>query len=385
MLAVFTSLLLSGPADADPCALALITPLDGGIAVVLGDRELPRDALVQSVFDDSCLDGMPVRVRSLPDQYRSGDQPRVAVGDLACVAPDVLRPPDHALWMARSSLDRPDGPVAHQPPGRLLGPLTRCTDTTVTLGRTATTTETTLPIDQVGNLRPIEATTLAAVHRVQAQAMVHGGPVGIEQVGWTHTGRVSLPWTWLDDDAVRAEHVREGLLIGEQKERALAAVGPADLWLHFTGSDPDRSDVWGEPDAVVALIDLAASWKTVCEALPARSPGACALQLGDMAWYDDRRPDPLGHKDHYQGRCVDIRLFRSDASRYEAWWNRDDDRPGWASAYDRALTGAFVANALARNDVDKVLFNDPKVNGATPARGHDDHLHLCFAPTPQAP
>ena len=106
------------------------------------------------------------------------------------------------------------------------------------------------------------------------------------------------------------------------------------------------------------------------------------VQFGDLAWYSDKRPDPLGHKAHFEGNCVDIRLFRDDGSRYEAWWNREDDRQEASGGYSRGLTTSFLEYAYANHKPTKVYFNDPEVHAAVPGveaqPGHDDHIHLCF-------
>ena len=93
-------------------------------------------------------------------------------------------------------------------------------------------------------------------------------------------------------------------------------------------------------------------------------------------------PDPLGHLDHHQGTCVDLRLFRADGSRYEAWWNAPDDRAGFPGGYSRQLTRQFLAYTLQEHDIQWAFFNDPAIREALPfvepRKGHDDHLHVCF-------
>jgi hypothetical protein len=94
------------------------------------------------------------------------------------------------------------------------------------------------------------------------------------------------------------------------------------------------------------------------------------------------RPDPLGHEEHYTGRCVDLRLFREDGSRYEAYWNRADDRSAAVGGYSVALTEAFLTHALQSAPVEVAYFNDPAISvpGVEPHPGHDDHIHLCLSP-----
>jgi hypothetical protein len=58
-----------------------------------------------------------------------------------------------------------------------------------------------------------------------------------------------------------------------------------------------------------------------------------------------------------------------------------------ASAYDPALTGAFLRYANEAIDIDKLFFNDPAVIATTPGlearKGHDDHIHMCVRPPGQ--
>ena len=102
------------------------------------------------------------------------------------------------------------------------------------------------------------------------------------------------------------------------------------------------------------------------------------MKIGDIAWYNDKVPDPLGHKNHHKGTCVDIRLFRSDDSNYEAKWNKGDDRKGKGHHYDRELTSSFIKFVKRNFSPSDLIFNDPKIKGITRSRGHDDHIHLCF-------
>ena len=221
---------------------------------------------------------------------------------------------------------------------------------------------------------------VAAAERVQQAYQAHFGespPIFVAA-----TGRVALPLPErLTKEALAEEWAREGLDTPKRRERATVGFGGKGAYSHFWGSDAPESDLWGHPDFVVGLLGLAASWRETCTTrlLPA-DPQRCLLQLGDLSWYEDRRPDPLGHKDH-RGDCVDVRLFRTDHSRYEAYYNQPDDRPadkaGPWGGYDRALTQAFVEHAIAYGAVD-LFFNDPAVVGVKPLTGHDDHLHFCL-------
>ena len=372
-----------GPAAAavGACPLARVVPTDPHAhSVVLSKTtQMPRDALVQTRPELPCTAGVGVRLlASNPIYGFHADAP--TAGSDVCVPKAVLAPTKDVLWMTRADLQGRHTGQELLPGGQLLGAITDsgdCASGALQFG------ERSIPLDQLGPLRPIDDATLRAVQAVQSQAAAQLGEVGLETIHWTHTGRVSLPWlAWADLEAQQRTWTREALDTDSRREKAVLGTGAAGAYLYFAGADPIRTDIWGAPDAILALLDSLSTWRAVCLALPQGSETTCPVQLGDISYTSDLRPDPLGHRDHYAGRCVDIRLFRADGSRYEAWWNRPDDRPAFASSagYSRALTGAFVAHLLAREDVDKVLFNDPGVSAATPARGHDDHLHVRFQP-----
>jgi hypothetical protein len=232
-------------------------------------------------------------------------------------------------------------------------------------------------------LSPAEQAAAARVAEVYAELFGEAIPAGGLRV--SEAGRVALPMAEeLDAEAIAEEWRREGLDTPLRREKATVARGPDGAWSHFLGSDPAGSDLWGEPDAVIAWMRLAAGWARRCQdRLGGERLARCTLQVGDFSWYIDARPDPLGHKDH-RGACLDLRLLRKDGAAYEAWWDRPDDRPGWSGpsqGYDQGLTADFVAYAIAEHGVEFVFFNDPAVEGARPLPGHDDHLHLCMPPT----
>jgi hypothetical protein len=218
------------------------------------------------------------------------------------------------------------------------------------------------------------------------------GAIEDQKVTSTPWGTVALPMMHeLTPEERKQEYQREHLRTPQQRQRATDALGPSrhghPVYTHFLGSDAPRSDRWGSPGLVVTLLTLFDQWAQHCrDTLPATIPSArpetCVVQVGDLAWYNDTRPDPLGHTSHFDGKCVDIRLFRNDGSRYEAWWNRSDDRPEAVGGYSRSLTQAFLEFVTTRFEPSVVYFNDPRVvesvKGVLPFRGHDDHMHLCF-------
>lgn len=224
----------------------------------------------------------------------------------------------------------------------------------------------------LGTLRPVRDGELAAVDEVRAAWERHFGPISRERVPFTDWGFVGLPLDFLSPEAVAREVEAEALDTPERRQ--LVAIGEGPGYYHFLGTDPPDTDRWGLPSTIAALLDVAAAWREVC------GERRCSIGVGDIAWFAPMRPDPLGHKDHWKGDCADIRLFRTDGSRYEARWNQPDDRTGKV-AYDPRTTRAFIAVARAAAPVGTVYFDDPKV--VRPMRGqprkkHPDHVHLCF-------
>jgi len=356
-------------AVAGPCSLHRVAPADGHAL----EAGLPRNTLVVRAPTNSCETGVSVRVLAADPVYSAAPLPREG-----CVAEADLSTVSGWSWVTAAPWNTDDATVHPQPPGLLLDPLPDTIDCQAT---SLTFADRTIALDQLGPLRPIDPTTLASVLSVQAHAIQRFGPLGLTSIHWTDGGRVSLPWVhWETDEEVATTYTREALDTEDRQERAVRARGPADAYLYFKGADPIRSDIWGTPATIHALIDTLADWQAACRATRPDRPEVCAVQLGDISWYSARRPDPLGHRDHFAGTCVDVRLFRADGSRYEAYWNRPDDRPSFteSSGYDAVLTGLFIDHLLAREDVTRVLFNDPALTSATAARGHDDHLHVCF-------
>lgn len=188
-------------------------------------------------------------------------------------------------------------------------------------------------------------------------------------------GRVALPLAYFVHTELRDEYKKEKLVTSQQMSRATVAYGPR--WLHFLGTDPLFSDVWGTSEYIQQLIFLTKVWNNWCVGLDfVSNKDSCLMQIGDIAWFNPKNPDPLGHKTHDQGTCVDMRLFRSDASRYEAYWNKGDDRKGFGKAYDKRLNALFI-DFMWDQGASVILFSD-KSTHAKWAPHHNDHIHVCF-------
>jgi len=301
-----------------------------GIGVAMGEKWVPRGSWVQ-LDEGDCQEGVSVRVTQVNPWYGAPDTDRVRAGDSGCLPSAVLSQSKGSEGSERAEQD------------------------------------------------------------VQDAFFRRFGPIDASKIVSTPWGFIALPMQH-ELTAVEREHefAKEHLRTSKQRERATDAYGPSrdgvPVYTHFLGSDAPRSDRWGTPVFIVKLLAVFDEWAVHCrEVLPSSvssaRPETCTVQVGDLAWYSDI-PYRLGHTTHFKGNCADIRLFRNDGSRYEARWNRGDDRPESTGGYSRELTQAFLEFVTTRFEPSVVYFNDPEIvksiSGVREAKGHDDHIHLCF-------
>jgi len=346
------------------CGLFEIVTTGFALTVPLGEREVPAGSLVERTGD--CPGGAVVVVRQTPSAWFL---PYV-VGAEGCVPEEALGPPPAHVLVQRGA--REGAVLALEETGACGAWLLDGA-----------------PYEALGKVQPLSETERAGIEAVQKAYEQHFEPIGLASIEWTEWGFVGLPLVPLTRSEIDREAAAEGLDTPEREEKVWRAVGPSRggvVYAHFEGADAPRSDRWARPETVVAFLGLASGWWDHCTKVLAGDPAmaansrTCTLQVGDLAWYNGVRPDPLGHVDHWQGTCVDLRLFRTDGSHYEAWWNRPDDRPGRTGGYNRPLTRAFLEWALANAPVSAAYYGDPAIDvpGVEPLPGHDDHLHLCF-------
>jgi hypothetical protein len=267
-----------------PCTLDIVEPPDLALAIA----DLPAGTLVERV--GTCPEGVQVRVRASHSTYG----PAAAPGTLACVPLATLQ----GTWTADTTCDG-------------------------------------VPADS----RALPDATRRGIELVKQTYERLFGPLPPTGVGYTDWGYVSLPLTRMAQADIDASIARERLVTSLQIGKGVQWLGPLDqgapIYAHFDGEDAVGSDFWGRPETVVAVLEIAAAWWKECTTTLAADPAmtatpdTCLLQLADIAYYNGIRPDPLGHVDHWDGRCVDVRLFRTDGSHYEAFWNQPDDREGF--------------------------------------------------------
>lgn len=123
--------------------------------------------------------------------------------------------------------------------------------------------------------------------------------------------------------------------------------------------------VFASPLAACSLISVMQDWKK--SNCPKWDAG-CRISLGDISHVTD--PKFLHkHATHTNGECIDFRPM-----------SKGEFTGGplnmYSGSYDRAKTREFV-NMLKAKGGTVVLFNDTSI-GTRKARGHANHIHVCF-------
>jgi hypothetical protein len=167
---------------------------------------------------------------------------------------------------------------------------------------------------------------------------------------------------------------------------------PTGGYTHFTGPDPVGTDDWAKPDTLCSLMDIADEWKKNCVGK------GCTLQIGDIGFPTpavlENGRDPLGHLQHSDGSCIDMRPFRKDRKMEGVNLKHS------LKDYDAVRTNQFISFLISKGAT-PIYFNDPNiVNSSNPNRkrkscdlenpkndekqgvfnceGHSDHIHFCL-------
>lgn len=192
-------------------------------------------------------------------------------------------------------------------------------------------------------LRPLEVdgvcgpVTIAAIEEFQRRVMKMSRPTGtvepqgptmhaLSPVALTRTPEVLVPY-------------REG----------------RGLYVTSSGSN----SLFGTPKAITSLQNLA---RKVAEKLGAD------LGVVDLSLEAGGPHEP--HKSHQRGVDVDIRPLRKDKKHQPV--SISD------AAYSHEMTKAMVGFLREDSNVQFILFNDTQIPGVSPAKGHDNHLHVRF-------
>lgn len=74
---------------------------------------------------------------------------------------------------------------------------------------------------------------------------------------------------------------------------------------------------------------------------------------------------------HVLGFAIDVKPLGEDSEKSPATWKSKN--------YDRERTQQMVDYILEIDPCAKLLFNDPKIKGVSPYKGHDDHIHITWS------
>ncbi|TMV00038.1 penicillin-insensitive murein endopeptidase [Streptomyces sp. DASNCL29] len=122
---------------------------------------------------------------------------------------------------------------------------------------------------------------------------------------------------------------------------------------------------FGRAETIRALQIVAAAWQQA-------HPRGPRIGIGDISLHGG---GPIrGHGSHRLGLDVDIRPLRADGPETPVL----QGQPGYSQALTQELVDRLRDNGVLR--VHFILFNDSGVRGVRPWSGHDDHLHVRFAP-----
>jgi hypothetical protein len=181
----------------------------------------------------------------------------------------------------------------------------------------------------------------------------------------------------------------------------ITGISPDGSFMHYQGSDPKDSDIWGQPKTVCALMKVMQDWSKKCDG---QSDSRCTPETGDISFITPAKVipngrikdgvDPLGHRSHFSGYCVDVRPFKKTEDTHGTTYLR--------SNYDKQRTRDFI-DFLEHEGASPIYFNDPSlykdknIGGGSaacvdtnletetgikvrPCAGHNDHIHFCLLP-----
>ena len=353
------------------CPLAIVQPVvEDQIIVELSSGMIARGSLLRLEYREECIQKGLVGARVLSDVYFYQQKGSSSPSDSICIDESVVVAVDG--WSFYSLI-----PPAGEQGYRVGEQFSSVSDTAQCQTKTISFEGQSIPLDELHWFQAIDKDRARQIEQLQKEWQDQFGDWALGRVWISDWNQVALPLEYYSKEDIEAEYKRENLESSVQREKAVIAKGPDDLWLHFLGTDALYSDIWGQPETIESLISIAQIWKERCESDPkVRKKESCTPQIGDIAWYNDRLPDPLGHRDHYKGSCIDLRLFRHDGSRYESYWNKEDDRSSFSKGYDLRLNNAFI-DLLKEQGVNRILFSDPNSHAELASR-HNDHIHFCF-------
>lgn len=168
-------------------------------------------------------------------------------------------------------------------------------------------------------------------------------------------------------------------------------------YVHHTSNDAPETDVWGKPRTIYQFFKLAQFWKkrcisgidfnssdlcgssrsVACSTLFERE-FQCTLQVNDVAYFSTGLKnanglDPLGHRTHSTGYCIDVRPMRKDGRLLPSRWQGTEENSHELNKEFALVLKAFGASSIYYNDPELI-----KLNLTHFKEGHDDHFHFCL-------
>ena len=123
----------------------------------------------------------------------------------------------------------------------------------------------------------------------------------------------------------------------------------------------DSANQYGTPETIEAIDTLGEQWAK-------NNPDAPRIGIGDISVEGG---GPMrGHASHQNGLDIDIRPMRNDGIEGRTTYQ--------SSNYSSELTQRLVDTIRQNPNIRVILFNDPKIKGVVPWKGHDNHLHVSY-------
>lgn len=187
-------------------------------------------------------------------------------------------------------------------------------------------------------------------------------------------------------------------IITNPNTREIVSISYNEKFVHYKGGDPLGSDTWGQPDTICEFMTIANDWFDYCHTTLGYSKNRCKIQVGDISWISpgkmDNGKDPLWHRHHNDGTCIDIRPFRADDKLIGTTIDFD------VKGYDPKINEKFLKFIMAKK-ASPIYFGDKslskklgKINrncdlhnpkndldqGVLNCKGHMNHIHFCLKP-----
>ena len=145
-----------------------------------------------------------------------------------------------------------------------------------------------------------------------------------------------------------------------QCQLIMLAQGPEEGGYYTYGTPGDGAGQFGRPEAINLILDVGYQWSRT----GAADFGVGNISLTNGGYFAGHSPTGS----HTTGLGFDVRPIRLDGAQLPTTWT--------SPSYDRAGTQSLVNMLNSSGQVRNIFFNDPKIAGVSPYKGHDNHLHV---------